>query len=131
MNGTIKRLIKKRRWRYDVWKKHNDSTAHDEYNQFKKDINQAMKARSSWRLCEKLLRCGVRDTRQKVMGLIESGQDRHRPIPSLIWNSRLMSQAKQKQYKSVFVRLRLRANGARDNANVTRRSHYQKSLFRQ
>ena len=28
------------------------------------------------------------------------------------------------------VRLRLRANGARDNANVTRRSHYQKSLLR-
>ena len=30
----------------------------------------------------------------------------------------------------LFVRLRLRANGARDNANVTRRSHYQKSLLR-
>ena len=28
------------------------------------------------------------------------------------------------------MRLRLRANGARDNANVTRRSHYQKSLLR-
>ena len=30
----------------------------------------------------------------------------------------------------LFVRLRLRVNGARDNANVTRRSHYQKSLLR-
>ena len=30
----------------------------------------------------------------------------------------------------LFVRLRLRANGARDNANVTRRSRYQKSLLR-
>ena len=30
----------------------------------------------------------------------------------------------------LFERLRLRANGARDNANVTRRSHYQKSLLR-
>ena len=28
------------------------------------------------------------------------------------------------------MRLRLRANGARGNANVTRRSHYQKSLLR-
>ena len=28
-----------------------------------------------------------------------------------------------------FVRLRLRANDACDNANVTRRSHYQKSLL--
>ena len=27
------------------------------------------------------------------------------------------------------MRLRLRANGARDNANVTRRNHYQKSLL--
>ena len=32
--------------------------------------------------------------------------------------------------RALFVRLRLRANGARDNANVTRRSHYQKSLLR-
>ena len=30
----------------------------------------------------------------------------------------------------LFVRLRLRVNGARDNANVARRSHYQKSLLR-
>ena len=30
----------------------------------------------------------------------------------------------------LFVRLRLCANGARDDANVTRRSHYQKSLLR-
>ena len=30
----------------------------------------------------------------------------------------------------LFVRLRLCANGSRDNANVTRRSHYQKSLLR-
>ena len=33
-------------------------------------------------------------------------------------------------YARLFVRLRLRVNGARDNANVTRRSHYQKSLLR-
>ena len=31
--------------------------------------------------------------------------------------------------RALFVRLRLCANGARDNANVTRRSHYQKSLL--
>ena len=30
----------------------------------------------------------------------------------------------------LFVRLCLRANGARDNANITRRSRYQKSLLR-
>ena len=30
----------------------------------------------------------------------------------------------------LFVRLRLPANGACDNANVTRRSHYQESLLR-
>ena len=30
----------------------------------------------------------------------------------------------------LFVRLRLRANGAYHNVNVTRRSHYQKSLLR-
>ena len=30
----------------------------------------------------------------------------------------------------LFGRLRLRANGACDNANVTRRSHHQKSLLR-
>ena len=29
----------------------------------------------------------------------------------------------------LFVRLHLRSNGARDNANVTRRSHYRKSLL--
>ena len=29
----------------------------------------------------------------------------------------------------LFVRLRLRANGARDNTNITRRSHYHKSLL--
>ena len=28
------------------------------------------------------------------------------------------------------MRLRIRANGARDNANVTSRNHYQKSLLR-
>ena len=46
------------------------------------------------------------------------------------WSLRDVISARIRGALRAIVRLRLRANGARDNTNVTRRSHYHKSLLR-
>ena len=108
MNGTIKRLIKKRTQCYDVWKKYNDSTAHDKYNQLKKDVNQAMKE-AHGDYVRNIFDVESETPVKKLWGYVKSLKVDRIGMPSFIWNSKLMSQAKQKaealsqQNKSVFT----------------------------
>ena len=108
MTDQIKRLIKKRKHRYDAWRKYGQQSDLAEYNQLKKEVSQALK-RAHGEYVNNIFDNENGNSAKRLWGYVKSLKMDRVGIPSLIWENRLVTNAKQKaevlsqQYKSVFT----------------------------
>ncbi|XP_072022866.1 uncharacterized protein [Amphiura filiformis] len=99
MNDDLKRLMKKRRRRYDAWKKYGLKTDLDEYNQLKKEVNSTLKVAHNDYVKNMFVDKTENQTdnpAKKLWGYVKSLKMDKIGIPSLVCGNKLFSQAKQK-----------------------------------
>ena len=108
MTDQIKRLIKKRKRKYNAWKKYGQQSDLAEYNQLKKEVSQALK-RAHGEYVNNIFDNENGNSAKRLWGYVKALKMDRVGIPSLIWENRLVTIAKQKaevlsqQYKSVFT----------------------------
>ena len=110
MNNTIKRLMKKRRRRYDAWKKYGDKADLTEYNKLKQEVQSALKQAHN-NYVDGIFEedQGSSNPGKRLWSYIKSLKIDKIGIPSLLYENKLVSKPKQKaealaqQYKSVFT----------------------------
>ena len=110
MNNTIKRPMKKRRRRYDAWKKYGDKADLTEYNKLKQEVQSALKQAHN-NYVDGIFEedQGSSNPGKRLWSYIKSLKIDKIGIPSLLYENKLVSKPKQKaealaqQYKSVFT----------------------------
>ncbi|XP_072030407.1 uncharacterized protein [Amphiura filiformis] len=108
MNNNIKHLMKKRRRRYDAWKKFGDKNDLADYKNLKQEVETALK-RAHDEYIEGVFEEDTGNPAKKLWSYVKSLKIDKIGIPPLLYKNRLVSQPKQKaealseQYRSVFT----------------------------
>ncbi|XP_072018627.1 uncharacterized protein [Amphiura filiformis] len=108
MNNNIKHLMKKRRRRYDAWKKFGDRNDLADYKNLKQEVETALKHAHD-EYIEGVFEEDTGNPAKKLWSYVKSLKIDKIGIPPLLYKNRLVSQPKQKaealseQYRSVFT----------------------------